>query len=382
MQKAKKRIAIFVSYSGQGGVERMINNLALGFLEAGFKVDMIIARARGDHLDLIPEGVRQVRLGTNHTWSALPGLVRYLRRAEPAALLAVKDRAIRVAVLARWFSGKKIKVTGRIGTTVSAALEGKGWWRLLAWKIGMRLFYRHANNIVAVSNGVAEDVRDIAGLPEDMITTVSNPVVTRQLLSLAKEPLIHDWFEDPDIKVIIGIGRLTHQKDFHTLVKAFARIRGDVNCRLVILGEGRQRQEMENLIQDLGLTRDILLPGFVKNPYQWLAQSALFVLSSRWEGSPNALTEAMALGIPVVSTDCRSGPREVLQNGKYGRLVPVGKVKDLADAMIPTLLDPLPPDTLRKAVRQYTVEQSVKGYIKAMGMADKVPGLPSYPAEE
>ena len=362
------RIAIFISFSGQGGVERMINNLAQGFLDAGFRVDMVIARAHGEHLDSIPEGVYQVRLGTKHTWSALPGLVRYLRSVDPAALLAVKDRAIRVAVLARWLSGKKLRIAGRIGTTVSAALEGKGRIRIWGWHTGMRLFYKHADKIVAVSHGVAMDIRSITGLTESKVPTIPNPVVTQRIFTLAKEPLDQKWFEDPDIKVIVGIGRLTRQKDFPTLIRAFAEVRKHMNCRLIILGEGGQRQEMESLILDLGLTGDILLPGFVVNPYQWLGRSSLFVLSSLWEGSPNALTEALALGIPVVSTNCRSGPREVLKGGKYGSLVALGDVGSMAAAMSWTLDSPPGSDYLRGAVKDYSVQKSTTSYLEAMGL--------------
>lgn len=346
----------------------MINNLAQGFLDAGFRVDMVIARAHGEHLDSIPEGVYQVRLGTKHTWSALPGLVRYLRSVDPAALLAVKDRAIRVAVLARWLSGKKLRIAGRIGTTVSAALEGKGRIRIWGWHTGMRLFYKHADKIVAVSHGVAMDIRSITGLTESKVPTIPNPVVTQRIFTLAKEPLDQKWFEDPDIKVIVGIGRLTRQKDFPTLIRAFAEVRKHMNCRLIILGEGGQRQEMESLILDLGLTGDILLPGFVVNPYQWLGRSSLFVLSSLWEGSPNALTEALALGIPVVSTNCRSGPREVLKGGKYGSLVALGDVGSMAAAMSWTLDSPPGSDYLRGAVKDYSVQKSTTSYLEAMGL--------------
>jgi glycosyltransferase involved in cell wall biosynthesis len=365
------RIAIFISFSGQGGVEHMVNNLAQGFLDAGIRVDMVIARAHGDHFDFIPEEVNQIVLGTKHTWSALPGLVSYLRKSDPAALLAIKDRAIRVAVLARWISGKKVRLVGRIGTTVSAALEDKSPIRKWAWRTGMRLFYKYTDQIVAVSRGVAEDIRTITGLAESMIPIVPNPVITQRIFTLAKEPLDHEWFKDPDIKVIIGIGRLTDQKDFQTLIKAFAEVRKLVNCRLIILGEGGQRPKMESLVQDLGLTGEVQLHGFAANPYQWLTRSSLFVLSSRWEGSPNALTEALALGIPVVSTDCRSGPREILQDGRYGSLVRMGEDKELAKAMIRTLEDPLPVETLREAVRHFTVQESVKGYLKTLGLNEQ-----------
>lgn len=348
----------------------MINNLAQGFLDAGFLVDMVIARAQGDHFDSIPEGVRQIRLGTKHTISGLPGLVSYLREHSPEALLAVKDRAIRVAIIARWLSGKKVRLVGRIGTTVSAALEGKSHIRKWGWRTGMRLFYKHADKIVAVSQGVAEDIRDITGLPEISIPTVPNPVITERIFTLSKEPLDHEWFHDHDTKVILGIGRLAYQKDFPTLIRAFAEVRKQVNCRLIILGEGGQRRDMESLVLDLGLTGDVQLPGFVANPYRWLARSSLFVLSSRWEGSPNALTEALALGTPVVSTDCPSGPREILCDGRYGTLVPMENQAAMAEAIFQTLHTRLPERTLREAVNDYTVKRSVKGYLEVFGLEE------------
>ena len=366
-----RHIAIFISFSGRGGVERMINNLAQGFIEAGFKVDMIIARAHGEHLESIPDDVRQVRLGRKHTISALPGLVQYLRREDPDALLAVKDRAIKTAVLARWISGNRVWLAGRIGTTVSAALEGKSPVRKWIWRTGMRIFYRHADRIIAVSRGVADDIHDITKLPESRISIVCNPVITQRILTLAKEPAEHMWLENPGIKVIIGIGRLTIQKDFPTLIKAFAKVRELIDSRLIILGEGKQRQEIESLIRDLGLAEEIHLPGFVTNPYRWLARSSLFVLSSRWEGSPNVLTEALALGVPVVSTDCRSGPGEILQEGRFGPLVPVADERELAGAILDTLADPLPRDDLRDAVRRFTVEESVKGYLESLQLKER-----------
>ena len=190
MMRDNGRIAIFISFSGQGGVERMINNLAAGLLEAGYTVDMIIARASGGHIDSIPEGVNQIRLGTRHTLTALRGLVHYLRSAKPAAILAVKDRAIKVAVIARWLSGRKVYLAGRIGTTVSAALEGKSMLRMQSWKTGMSFFYRHADKIIAVSHGVAEDILSITGLPPERVAVVSNPVVTSRVQTLPGNPIL------------------------------------------------------------------------------------------------------------------------------------------------------------------------------------------------
>lgn len=365
---ARAPVAIFVSFSGQGGVERMVLNLADGIRRQGHAVDLVLVKARGAHAAEFPAGVRVVHLDARHTWSALPALMRYLRSEPPAALLAAKDRAIRVAVVARAFAGARTRLVGRLGTTVSAALEGRGWVRRRLWYLGMRLFYRHADCIVAVSQGVADDLRAITGLPAQRVPVVRNPVITPALHARAAEPSGHPWLDRPGLPVIVAAGRLTRQKDFPTLLRAFARVRAARPCRLVVLGEGKDRAALERLAQSLGIDADFALPGFVGNPHSYTAKAALFVLSSAWEGSPNALTEALALGVPVVATDCPSGPREILAGGRYGRLVAVGDDAALAAAILDTLAHPLPAQTLKEAVREYGADASARCYLEVLGL--------------
>lgn len=364
-----KRIALFVSFSGQGGVERMMGNLARGLVDAGFAVDMVLVKAKGEHLKSIPPQVRVVELGASHTSTSLIGLMRYLRKERPAALIAAKDRAIKVAVLARALTGVDFTLVGRIGTTVSAALKGRGALRQWLWYSGMRLFYRHTDRIVAVSEGVAADIRRITGLSADRVRVVRNPVWTPDILERARRPVDHPWLNDATVPVILGAGRLTRQKDFPTLLRAFARVRETRPCRLIILGDGQQRALLEALAAELGVADSVSLPGFQANPYPYLARASLFVLSSAWEGSPNVLTEALALGVPAVATDCPSGPREILAEGRYGTLCPVGDMEALARAMEETLRNPLPPETLRDAVRVYTIAAGTAGYLDALGLA-------------
>jgi glycosyltransferase involved in cell wall biosynthesis len=363
-----KHIAIFMSFSGEGGVERMVSNLAQGMLDAGYQVDFVLARAQGEHLTSIPEGVRLIKLGKRHTLEALPGLTAYLRKEQPTALLAAKDRAIKVAVMARFLARSDVFLAGRIGTTVSAALEGRHPLKKLVWSLGMRFFYRFTDIIVAVSDGVCRDVVKLASLPPRRVTVIRNPVVTPDIYRLAEEHVAHPWFEDPTTPIIMGMGRLTRQKDFTTLVKAFAIVREARKCRLLILGEGADRKEIEALALELKISEDVYLPGFKSNPYSYLARCSLFVLSSRWEGSPNALTEALALGRPVVSTDCPSGPVEILKDGKYGKLVPIGDTESMANAIAQTLNTANDPELCRQAVREYTVESSTNSYLTALGL--------------
>ena len=346
----------------------MVSNLARGLLDKGLHVDIVLVKARGDHLAGIPKEVNVVSLGARHTFTSLFKLANYLRKSRPDAVLAAKDRAIKVAVLARIISRTKFKLAGRLGTTVSAALKGRGWFKKFLWYSSMRLFYRGVDKIIAVSRGVADDVLRITQLPPDRVTVVRNPVWRPELAEHAAKPAEHPWFGDSHIPVILGAGRLTRQKDFPTLIRAFTQLRKQMPCRLIIMGEGNLRPELEALASRLGVAEDVALPGFIANPYSFLSNSKLFVLSSRWEGSPNVLTEALVLGVPVVSTDCPSGPTEILENGRYGKLVTIGDVDAMAQAMKETLSNPLKPEVLKQAVKEYTMETSTLGYLKALGL--------------
>ena len=346
----------------------MITNLARGMIDAGVAVDMVLIKARGEHVKAIPAQAHVIRLHSRHTATSLFGLMRYLRRERPDALLAVKHRAIRTAVRARRLAGINIPLAGRLGTTVSAALDGCGILKRWLWYRAMRNSYRHVDTIIAVSQGVAEDVRAIAGLHAGRLRVIRNPVITPELYQQAGEALDHPWFSDHNIPVILAAGRLTRQKDFPTLLRAFALVRRQQSCRLVILGEGGDRHKLEQLVHDLGIGDDVQLPGFVANPFRYIARARLFVLSSRWEGSPNSLTEAMALGTPVVSTDCPSGPRELLAGGQYGPLVPIGDDQALAQAMIHTLAQPPDGQGLRVAVADYNHDTCAAAYLQTLGI--------------
>ena len=369
MPPPPETIAVFISFSGTGGVERMVTNLIRGFVAHGHPVDLVLVRAEGPHLESLPADVNVVPLGTRHTFLALPALAAYLRRRRPAALLAVKDRAGRVAVLARLLSGIPTRLVLRLGTHLSTAMEGKSalsqWLRY--WPI--RRLYPRVDQIVAVSEGVAQDTARIARLSRERIRVIRNPVVTPELARLAAEPLRHPWFQPGEPPVVLAAGRFQRQKDFPTLVQAFARVIRRQNCRLVILGEGRGRPGLESLIDERGLRDAVDLPGFQVNPFPFMARAGLFVLTSAWEGSPNVLAEAMALGTPVVSTDCPSGPRELLADGRFGPLVPVGDAETLADAMLQTLRHPLPAAALRVAVAEYNLDTSAERYLEALGLS-------------
>ena len=338
-------------------------NLARGFSERGLNVDLVLARAEGSYLAEVPPDVRIVDLKARRVLASLPGLVRYLRREKPLALLSTLDHANIVALWAKSLSGSQTRVIVRVANTITFssnnASNARG--RLMPWLI--RYFYSQADGIVAVSKGVAQDLSRNFGIPAELINVIYNPVVTPELFERAKEPVEHPWFAPGEPPVILGVGRLTKAKDFPTLIRAFELVRRERPARLMILGEGEERPQLEALIKELGMQEDVALPGFVDNPYAHMARAAVFVLSSAWEGLPNVLIQAMACGCPVVSTDCPSGPAEILENGKYGPLVPVGDADKLAEAIRIVFDKPLESDVLCRRANLFSLEKIFEEYL-------------------
>ena len=342
-------------------------HLAQGFAARGFRVDLVLARARGPYLKEVPSSVRVVDLGARSVLRSLPKLRRYLRAARPAVLLTTLEDASLVALWAKRLAGVPTRVVVRQAVTPS--FRNPVNWRDRVTPHLVRACYGWADGLVAVSGGVADDLARVTGLSPERITTIYNPVVTAGLHQQASAPVPHPWFTPGAPGVVLGAGRLDKQKDFETLVRAFERVRRRRAVRLMILGEGEERGRLEALTQELGLGEEVALPGFVDNPFAYMARAALFVLSSRWEGLPGVLIQAMACGCPVVSTDCPSGPREVLQGGALGPLVPVGDAVGLSRAMLDTLDDPpASRSTLRAQAQRFSAEKVIPQYLSVMGL--------------
>lgn len=359
-------LTVFLPSLGGGGAERALLNLSHGFSEKGYRVDLVLQRAEGPYLAQISDEVRLIDLGAKRMALALFPLTSYLRRERPHALLSAMTHTNVIALLARKLSRVNTRIVISERTTLSIAsrnaqsLRGR-YLHLLAKRI-----YPWAEAIVAVSRGVANDLRSTLSIPRDRIKVIYNPVVTQELLERAKEPVEHPWFSPGEPPVILSVGRLTLAKNLPMLVAAFALVCKERPARLMILGEGEERPKLESLVQELGLERDVAMPGFVDNPYKYMKRACVFVLVSRWEGLPNALIEALALGTPVVSTDCPSGPREILENGKLGGLVPVGNVELLASAVTKTLVE----NTRRTtSCGAYTLDTVVKQYLEVLGVS-------------
>jgi len=337
------RLAVFLPSLVGGGAERITMNLVREMARRGVHVDLVLSSAVGPFLEDVPDSVELVDLGRSRVLTSLPALVRYLRRERPDALLTAISHANVVGVWARRLARVPTRVVVAEHDTLSHVTEQaeRRRARVMPFLIGKS--YPKADGIIAVSSGVADDLAEATGIPRASIDVIYNPVVTPEVADAARRTVEHPWLAPGEPPVVLGIGRLAPKKDFTTLLRAFAHVRREVVARLLILGEGPERPELEDLVRTLDLEADVALPGFVDNPYGYLGRASLFVLSSRWEGLPTVLIEAMFCGAPVVSTDCPSGPREILDGGRHGELVSVGDVAAMVRAIKAGLAGDIPP---------------------------------------
>jgi glycosyltransferase involved in cell wall biosynthesis len=318
--------------------------------------------ARGHPTD---RGVRVVRMGAMAALTRVPAMALYLRRRRPAAVLTHRIRenvfTLKAARLAATETPVFVTVHGPLGVKLDHLPGGKGDRRraeVLRW-------YPLNRGIVAISGETAEDLWGLLG-PAAPVTTIPNPIVTPEMLRAAEAPLEHPWFRPGSPPVLVFAGRLEREKDLPTLLRAFAILRQALDCRLLIIGDGKLRPDIEAERDALGLRGWVDLSGWASNPYPYLRRAALVVLSSVWDALPTVLIEALALGTPVVSTDCGAGPREILDAGRYGPLVPPRDPQALGSALAHTLADPPPRETLVEGGRRYEVGRNADLYLRLM----------------
>ncbi|MGG7053950.1 glycosyltransferase [Nitrosomonas sp. ANs5] len=332
-----KHIAIFIPSLRGGGAERVMVTLANGFAARGFRTDLVLSQAVGPYLEEVAANVRVVDLGSSRVALSLLPLMRYFRRSRPMAMLSALGHANVIAAVAKQLSGVRTRLVVSEHSTLSDEVIRKRTGRSRLLPFMMTKTYRFADSIVAVSEGSAHALSERIGVSQNAVRVIYNPIDCEHIRRLSLEPPEHPWFREVGLPIVLAVGRLTAAKDHKTLIRAFARVRQKQAARLVILGEGECRNELGALVKTLGLDDCVSMPGFANNPFQYMRRAQLFVLSSAWEGLPTVLLEAMACGTKVVSTNCKSGPSEILELGKWGELVPVGNDEALADSIIKNL---------------------------------------------
>jgi len=352
---------------GPGGAERITLNLAGELVSRGYGAELVLADLSRAYHSLIPAGVHVIDLGSARVSRCLRSLSSYLKREKPQALLSSLDHGNVVAIWAGRLARvrTRIVVANHIQLSVATQEASNLRGRLVPWFV--RHSYKRADAIVSVSHGAAADLSRIAGIPIERINVIYNPVLSSRVFEMAIESPDHPWLANGEPPLIIAAGRLTRQKNFGLLLEAFSIVRRQQIAKLIIFGEGEERHQLEQRVKDLQLAADVSLPGWSTNVYAFMARANLFVLSSLWEALPTVLIEALALGLPVVSTDCRSGPREILRDGEYGTLVPVGDAELLARGMGEELARPrrtVPKEFLRPFEVSFATEQ----YLNVLGL--------------
>lgn len=362
-----KHIAIFVPSMRGGGAERVMLTLANKFADRGHRVDLVLAKAEGNYLPDISANVRLVDLNMPRVLRSLWPLMRYLKRERPDAMLSALNYANVIAILA-W---KLARVPTRlvVSERSSLARQPKGWsgWIIRAL---MRWLYPKADKVVCVSKAIEKDMQRLIGVSADKTVTIYNPIDSELIHSQMQAPVEHPWINMKTAPVVLAAGRLTEAKDYPTLLRAFARLRKGREARLIILGQGEEDARLKELAADLDIRDDVDFVGFQDNPFAWMARCDVFVMASAWEGFPNVLAQAMACGAPVVSTDCPTGPYEILEGGRWGKLVAVGDAVGLSHNILGALDQP---DIFDKgtAVEPFLLQRIVGKYASVL-LSDRV----------
>jgi glycosyltransferase involved in cell wall biosynthesis len=376
---ARRHIGFFLAELRDGGVPRQTLQLSAELARRGHRVSLLPAISGGVRERDVDPAVELVRLDQGwlprlaagrrtvkqQVLAATPALAAWLRHAAPDALIAADHWPNFTAVGARALSrrGTPLMLTQRVPLSVRARQHRS---------IGLlaRALYPRAEHVASVSHALAADLEEQVPALRDRVDTLYNPVVTPDFAERADRPADHPWLQERDVPVVLSAGRLTRQKDYPTLLRAFARMRRVRPLRLLVLGEGPDRAALERLALELGVAHDVDFPGFVPDTLPYLAAASVFALTSEWEGLPAALIEALYCGCPVVSTNCPTGPEEILLGGTFGALVPVGDVDAVEFALADALDKPPDPKRLQERALQFSLEASVHAYLDTLFPGD------------
>lgn len=357
--------------------------LAREALARGHRVDVVAGIGEGPFRGRVPGDARLVSLlgdrapgraafarsKTLRMAAALPAFVRYLKKERPEVMLASGTPTNLSALIARRLSGTQTAVVVSVNVPVSVATAQRS--RPLLKRL-VRRWYREADAVIANATALADDLKRLIGLAPERVTVISNPIDTEEIHRLSTAVVEHPWLAaksgalDERPPVILAVGKLKPQKDFSTLISAFAIARRQRPLRLLILGEGEQREALLGLAESLGVADDVALAGFVANPFAYMARAAMLVQTSRWEGFSNVVAEALACGCPVVATECAGGTSEILAGGGFGRLVGVGDEQAIAAAILATLVEPPPRDELRRRAESFGMKAAVERYLEVL----------------
>jgi glycosyltransferase involved in cell wall biosynthesis len=373
---AKVRLALYHPSLIAGGIQRVFVNLAQGFVERGFAVDMVQATPEGGFRHAVPEGVRLIDLNARRALTSLPGLVRYLRQERPQVLISGAIQTNLVSVWARRIARIPVRLILTEHNIISTITAGAPMLRTRMTPFLVRSVYPGADELVAVSQGAAQDLANTLGPCGRKVRVIYNPVVSREFWQQAAEPLNDPRLDGGHKPVILAVGRLHYHKDYPTLLRAFAILRRRLDAHLVFLGDGEERGRLEALARELQVETAVSFLGAVANPLPYMKHAKVLALSSMVEALPTVVIEALAMNLPVVATDCPTGPREILCEGAYGTLVPVGDSSTMADALFEVLSGRLVTVNSKDALERFQDDRVIEQYMAIMGINIPVPVKP------
>jgi len=356
-------IAFFIPALNGGGAQKVIVNLVNVLPElTDHPIHVVLARKEGEFLDELRPEVQVINLGTKRASRSVFALARYMRRHKPQVLMSSMNYVNIICMLAGLLARRPCRIVLREASVVLPQ-SGIIFVRLRRNRLIYlaRFFYPLADGIVANSQGTLESMEGAGIKVRSKASVISNPIT---IPSPGPEPISLEWLPEPCPPFICSVGRLSEAKGFDTLLAAFARLE-DARLHLVILGEGKLRESLTRQAQALGIKERVHMPGFVQNPLAVVRKSEAFVLSSRWEGFGNVLVEALATGVPVVSTDCPGAPRDILENGTHGHLVPYDDSQALAQGISKALEQPAgTPESRMARAEDFSAQKIAKEYLE------------------
>jgi len=372
---------LFITHdNGVGGIWKVTENLAKGFMARGIDTRILIISVKftepnpnvmscGVPFNFYHATLKNPLKGI--FLQAIPAIRRTYRKFAPDRVVSSYYYLNFLAVLALWNKNIIVCEHGSFKNFArSRNVRGfKGWIADIANFIVVQ-FDRFAGKIVVVSDGLRDELVSYFKLPAHKIIRIYNPVVTEELLTAAMAPVDHPWIQYKSSKIILSVGRLIAHKDYPTLIHAFKKVRLRIDCKLIMVSDGPERQHLQNLVKSLGLEDSCMLTGFVENQYAYMSKTDVFVLPSTLEGFALVIAEALACGCQVVSTDCPSGPAEILEGGKYGALVPMRDIDAMANAIYDVLAghNTIPHEQLTARANDFSADKAIAEYCRILAI--------------
>ena len=355
------KIAIFPPSLQSGGIRQVALNLGDGFSEAGYEVDMLLLNR--NEKNQLSHHINPIILGAKRTMFSPRSLIKYFRQNRPDYIIALTEPCNFAAITACMLSKYPVPIIATVHNTLSLYISGSTNNREKLYGLLARWFYVRADYVVAVSYGVEQDLIKNFNVDPNYVKTIYSPIQIDTIIEKSNEALTSELMDHKQVPIILTVGRLEPQKDFETLIRAFAHVLESRQCKLWIVGDGSQKNQLIQLGKDLNIINDIVFIGLDSNPLKYMKQADVFVLSSIYEGFGIVLVEALACGCNIVSTNCPSGPAEILDNGLYGQLVSMKDPQSMANAILATLENPINSNVLLERSRKFSVSRSIQQYI-------------------